>query len=227
MTDCNTQNKAHQDALKRLAAQKAVELVPEGQIIGIGTGSTVNCFIEALAQSSKKIKGAVSTSNATTKLLEKYEIPVFALSEVHSLPIYFDGADEINHSLQMIKGGGGALFQEKLVASSSEIFVCMADQSKYVSRLGKFPLPIEVLPAARSFVARHLLKLGISPELRVGFITDNGNSILDCPNFYIDEPLQTEKAINEIVGVIECGIFARRRADKLVLARESGVEILS
>ena len=227
MTDSNTQNKAHQDALKRLAAQKAVELVPEGEIIGIGTGSTVNFFIVALAQSNKKIKGAVSTSNATTKLLEKYEIPVFALSEVHTLPIYFDGADEINHSLQMIKGGGGALFQEKLVGSSSEIFVCMADESKYVSRLGKFPLPIEVLPAARSYVARHLLKLGINPQLRVGFVTDNGNSILDCPNFDIDEPLQTEKAINEIVGVIECGIFARRRADKLVLAKESGVEILS
>ena len=219
-------NKALQDSLKRLAAQKALEFLPEGQPIGVGTGSTVSFFIEALAQVKERIKGAVSTSEQTTALLKKYDIPVLELSEVERLPVYFDGADEVNHSLQMIKGGGGALLREKVVASASEIFVCMADQSKYVSRLGEFPLPIEVLPLARSYVAKQLYKMGAVPELRLNFITDNGNSLLDCHQFHIDEPLKTEYAINEIVGVIECGIFARRNADILVLARESGVEVI-
>ena len=219
-------NKTLQDSLKRLAAQKALDFLPEGQAIGVGTGSTVHFFIEALAGVKERIKGAVSTSEQTTALLNQYEIPVLELSEVDHLPVYFDGADEINHSLQMIKGGGGALLREKVVACASETFVCMADQSKYVSRLGHFPLPVEVLPIARSYVAKQLYKMGAHPELRLDFVTDNGNKLLDCHHFFIDEPLKTEFAIDEIVGVIECGIFARRHANILVLARESGVEVI-
>ena len=219
--------KEHQNELKRLAAQRAVEFVPHGEVIGIGTGSTVNFFIEALAQEPGLIKGAVPTSAKTTQMLKRYDIPVVSLSDVNGLPVYVDGADEINHSLQMIKGGGGALFQEKLVANVSDRFICIADEGKYVSRLGEFPLPVEVVPVARSYVARQLLKLGAQPELRLDYITDNGNNILDCHQFYVDMPLEVENRISEIIGVVACGIFAKRHADMLILAADTGVEVIS
>ena len=217
---------ATQDDLKRMAGEKAVEFVPENEYIGIGTGSTVNYFIKALAASGKQIKGAVSSSKATSALLEQYEIPEVTLSDVIRLAVYIDGADEINHSLQMIKGGGGALLREKIVASASDKFVCIADESKYVSRLGKFLLPVEVIPSARSLVARQLLKLGGEPQLRVGFITDSGNEILDVADMDLSRPLTLEDELNKITGVVENGLFARDAADVLILARAGGVEVI-
>lgn len=216
----------NQQELKRIAAKKAVEFVPENEYIGIGTGSTVNLFIEELAASGKRIKGAVSTSSGTSALLAKFEIPEVRLSEVLKLSVYIDGADEINHSLQMIKGGGGALLGEKIVASASEKFVCIADESKYVAKLGRFPLPVEVIPSARSLVARQLLKLGGEPELRVGFTTDNGHEILDIHNLDINQPLTLEDEINKITGVVENGIFARNGADVLILGKAGGAEVI-
>ncbi len=216
----------NQQELKRIAAKKAVEFVPENEYIGIGTGSTVNLFIEELAASGKRIKGAVSTSSGTSALLAKFEIPEVRLSEVLKLSVYIDGADEINHSLQMIKGGGGALLGEKIVASASEKFVCVADESKYVAKLGRFPLPVEVIPSARSLVARQLLKLGGEPELRVGFTTDNGHEILDIHNLDINQPLTLEDEINKITGVVENGIFARNGADVLILGKADGAEVI-
>ncbi|WP_274570776.1 ribose-5-phosphate isomerase RpiA [Neisseria leonii] len=216
----------NQQELKRTAARKAVEFVPENEYIGIGTGSTVNLFIEELAASGKCIKGAVSTSSATSALLAKFEIPEVSLREVIRLGVYIDGADEINHSLQMIKGGGGALLGEKIVASASDKFVCIADESKYVAKLGRFPLPVEVIPSARSLVARQLLKLGGEPELRVGFTTDNGHEILDIHHLDINQPLTLEDEINKITGVVENGIFARNGADVLILGRASGAEVI-
>ena len=216
----------NQQELKRIAAKKAVEFVPENEYIGIGTGSTVKLFIEELAASGKRIKGAVSTSSGTSALLAKFEIPEVRLSEVLKLSVYIDGADEINHSLQMIKGGGGALLGEKIVASASEKFVCVADESKYVAKLGRFPLPVEVIPSARSLVARQLLKLGGEPELRVGFTTDNGHEILDIHNLDINQPLTLEDEINKITGVVENGIFARNGADVLILGKADGAEVI-
>ena len=215
-----------QDQLKRTAAQKALEFVPEKAYIGIGTGSTVNFFIEELANSGIRIKGAVSTSKATSELLKQHGIPEVPLTEADELPVYIDGADEVNHSLQMIKGGGGALLAEKIVASAAEKFVCIVDESKYVSRLGKFPLPIEIIPAARSLVARQLLKLGGEPQLRVGFITDSGNEILDVADMDLSRPLTLEDELNKITGVVENGLFAREAADVLILARAGGVEVI-
>ena len=215
-----------QDRLKRTAAKKALEFVPENAYIGIGTGSTVNFFIEELANSGIRIKGAVSTSKATSELLKQHGIPEVPLTEADELPVYIDGADEVNHSLQMIKGGGGALLREKIVASASDKFVCIADESKYVSRLGKFPLPVEVIPAARSLVARQLLKLGGEPQLRVGFITDSGNEILDVADMDLSRPLTLEDELNKITGVVENGLFARDTADVLILARAGGVEVI-
>ena len=213
---------ATQDDLKRMAGEKAVEFVPENEYIGIGTGSTVNYFIKALAASGKQIKGAVSSSKATSALLEQYEIPEVTLSDVIRLAVYIDGADEINHSLQMIKGGGGAHLNEKIVASASDKFVCIADESKYVSRLGKFPLPVEVIPMARSFVARELVKLGGEPRWRENVVTDNGNWILDVHHLEIAEPYKLEEAINNIPGVVTNGIFARQAADVVITAYQSG-----
>ena len=194
---------ASQDDLKRIAAEKAVEFVPENEYIGIGTGSTVNLFIEALANSGKKIKGAVSTSKGTSELLAHYEIPEVQMNEVSHLAVYIDGADEVNHSLQMIKGGGGAHLNEKIVASIADKFVCIADESKYVSRLGKFPLPVEVIPMARSMVSRKLVALGGQPELRMGFITFNGHQIVDVHGLNITLPVTLEDEINKIPGVVE------------------------
>lgn len=215
-----------QDELKRIAAEKAVEFVPDNEYIGIGTGSTVKFFIEALAKSGKKIKGAVSTSSSTSALLKQHDIPEITLREVLRLAVYVDGADEINHSLQMIKGGGAALLGEKIVASASERFVCIADESKYVARLGKFPLPVEVIPSARSLVARQLLKLGGEPELRIACTTDNGHEILDVRGLDLSQPLTMEDEINKIVGVVENGVFARYAADVLILGKASGAEVI-
>lgn len=215
-----------QDELKRIAAEKAVEFVPDNEYIGIGTGSTVKYFIEALARSGKTVKGAVSTSESTSALLKQHGISEITLSDVVRLAVYIDGADEINHSLQMIKGGGAALLREKIVASASDQFVCIADQSKYVSRLGTFPLPVEVVPAARSLVARQLLKLGGEPQLRIGCTTDNGNEILDIVGLDLSQPLSREDEINRIVGVVENGIFARYAADILILGKAGGAEVI-
>ncbi|MDO5356730.1 MAG: ribose-5-phosphate isomerase RpiA [Conchiformibius sp.] len=215
-----------QDELKRQAALKAVEFVPEDEYIGIGTGSTVNHFIQALGESGKRIKGAVSTSKKSSELMAQYGIPEIHANEASRLAVYIDGADEINHLLQMIKGGGGAHLSEKIVANLSERFVCIADGSKYVSRLGKFPLPVEVVPMARSMVSRELVKLGGRPELRIGFKTLNGNEIVDVHGLDLSRPMEMENRLNAILGVVENGLFAHRPADILVLAEKSGVRLL-
>lgn len=215
-----------QDQLKRAAAEKAVEFVPENEYIGIGTGSTINFFIEALGKSGKKIKGAVTTSQKSSELMAQYEIPEIAANEVGRLSIYIDGADEINHTLQMIKGGGGAHLPEKIVAKLADQFICIADESKYVSRLGKFPLPIEVIPMARSMVARQIAKLGGQPELRIGYKSLHGNDILDVTGLDLSQPLTMERELNQITGLVENGLFAERAADLLILAREDGIELI-
>lgn len=212
-----------QDQLKLAAAQEAIAMVPEGEIIGVGSGSTVNMFIDELAKIKDRIKGAVASSEASAARLRAHGIQVFELNEVHELPMYVDGADEINHYLQMIKGGGGALTREKIIAAASRDFICIADESKYVEVLGTFPLPVEVLPMARSYVARELVKLGGSPDLRIGFTTDNGNQILDVRNMEIAEPVKMENRINQISGVVCNGLFAVRRADVLLLSTPLGV----
>ncbi|QOD81707.1 ribose-5-phosphate isomerase RpiA [Chromobacterium haemolyticum] len=213
-----------QDQLKLAVAKKAIEFVPDDSIVGVGTGSTVNLFIEELAAIKGRIRGAVSSSDASTARLKAHHIPVFDLNEVDALPVYIDGADEINHHLHMIKGGGAALTREKIVASVAEQFICIADETKYVAMLGGFPLPIEVIPMARSYVARELVTLGGHPELRQGVTTDNGNVILDVHGLKIQKPVELEEIINHLAGVVTCGLFARRRADVLVLGRQSGVE---
>ena len=215
-----------QDQLKQIAAAKAVEFVPENEYIGIGTGSTINFFIEALGKSGKKIKGAVTTSKKSSELMAQYEIPEIAANEVSRLSIYIDGADEINHTLQMIKGGGGAHLPEKIVAKLADQFICIADESKYVSRLGKFPLPIEVIPMARSMVARQIAKLGGQPELRIGYKSLHGNDILDVTGLDLSQPLTMERELNKITGLVENGLFAERAADLLILARENGIELI-
>ena len=215
-----------QNQLKLAVAKKALEFVPDNCIIGVGTGSTVNLFIEELATIKGRIKGAVSSSEASTARLKAHHIPVFELNTVDEVPVYIDGADEINHYLHMIKGGGGALTREKIIGAVAEKFVCIADQSKYVDVLGSFPLAVEVVPMARSFVARELVKLGGHPELRDGFITDNGNIILDVHGLKIAKPVELEATINQLAGVVTCGLFARRRADVLLLGREDGVEVI-
>ena len=217
---------ATQDELKRIAAEKAVEFVPENEYIGIGSGSTVNMFIEALGKSGKKIKGAVSTSKKSSELMAQYDIPEVSLNDVMGQAVYLDGADEVNHMLQMIKGGGGAHLNEKVVASASDKFICIADESKYVSRLGKFPLPVEVLPGARSLVSRKLLAMGGQPELRLNYTTFHGNQIIDVYDLHIDRPLTMEDEINRITGVLENGIFARNAADVLILGTEQGAKVI-
>ena len=217
---------ATQDELKRIAAEKAVEFVPENEYIGIGSGSTVNMFIEALGKSGKKIKGAVSTSKKSSELMAQYDIPEVSLNDVMGLAVYVDGADEVNHMLQMIKGGGGAHLNEKVVASASDKFICIADESKYVSRLGKFPLPVEVLPGARSLVSRKLLAMGGQPELRLNYTTFHGNQIIDVYDLHIDRALTMEDEINRITGVLENGIFARNAADVLILGTEQGAKVI-
>ncbi|MCG6985195.1 MAG: ribose-5-phosphate isomerase RpiA [Thiocapsa sp.] len=214
-----------QDAMKKQAAEAALSYV-EGGVIGVGTGSTVNHFIDALAGIKGRIDGAVSSSVASTTRLEAHGIRVLDLNAAGELSLYVDGADESNERLELIKGGGGALTREKIVAAASRQFVCIADESKLVRVLGAFPLPVEVIPMARSFVARELVRLGGSPVWRDGFVTDNGNQILDVQNLEILEPAKLEQTINNIAGVVTVGIFALRPADVLILGTPDGPRTL-
>lgn len=212
-----------QDLLKQAVAQAALAYVPEGEIIGVGTGSTANFFIDGLAGMRDRIKGAVASSEGSARRLESHGIRLFDLNEVDSLSVYVDGADEIDASFAMIKGGGAALTREKIVASVAERFVCIADGSKKVPVLGRFPLPVEVIPLARAQVARELAALGGRPVWREGVITDNGNVILDVHGLQITDPVGLESVINQIVGVVTNGLFARRPADVLLLGTAEGV----
>jgi len=215
------------DDLKKVAAVAALKYVEADSIIGIGTGSTANHFIDALAAEMKHdIRGTVASSEASAERLKSHGIDVLDLNSAGSLSLYVDGADEANDRLHLIKGGGGALTREKIVAAASAKFVCIADGSKLVDVMGAFPLPIEVIPMARSYVARELVKLGGDPEYREGFVTDNGNIILDIHNLKIMEPIKLEAAINQLAGVVTVGIFAHRPADVLILGTEEGVKIL-
>ncbi|MFZ5723624.1 MAG: ribose-5-phosphate isomerase RpiA [Pseudomonadota bacterium] len=212
-----------QDARKKAAAEAAVRYVDPDAILGVGTGSTVNFFIDALAAIRPRLRGAVSSSQASTKKLEALGIPVLDLNEVDDIPVYVDGADEIDGRLAMIKGGGGALTREKIIAAVARRFICIADASKRVDRLGAFPLPVEVIPMARSYVARELVKLGGRPAYRAGFVTDNGNQILDVTGLDLSVPGKVEDRLNAIVGVVTNGLFARRPADILLHADDNGV----
>ena len=220
-----------QDELKQAVAQAAADYVaqnaPSGAIIGVGTGSTANFFIDALAALKDRIGGTVASSEATRKRLEGHGIPVFDLNEVIEMPIYVDGADEIDGGLNMIKGGGGALTREKIVAAVATTFVCICDASKLVDTMGKFPLPVEVIPMARAHVARELAKLGGRPQERAGFITDNGNIILDVHGLQITDPKGLEAQINQITGVVTNGLFAVRPANVLLLGTAEGVRTLT
>ena len=213
-----------QTQLKIEAAKAALKYIQDDEIIGIGTGSTVNCFIDLLEEHKHRIKGAVSSSVASTKKLELLGIEVIDLNDAADIPVYVDGADESNHSLELIKGGGGALIGEKIIAAVADKFVCIADESKYVKTLGEFPLPVEVLPMSRSYVARELVKLGGDPVYRTGFVTDNGNVILDVHNLEITQAKILETKINQITGVVTNGLFAQRAADHLILATENGIK---
>ena len=217
----------NQDEMKKQAAHAALEYLGSGGVIGVGTGSTVNHFIDALAPLRNKIDGAVSSSEASTERLKGHGIQVFDLNAAGELDLYVDGADESNHRLQLIKGGGGALTREKIVAAASRQFVCIADGSKLVDILGKFPLPVEVIPMARSYVARELVKLGGTPVWREGFVTDNGNLILDVHNLEIMEPIKLEQTINNLAGVVTVGIFAMRPADVLILGTPDGAKTVT
>jgi ribose 5-phosphate isomerase A len=215
------------EALKQAAARAALAFVPESAIIGVGTGSTANHFIDALADMRSRIEGAVASSEASAARLRAAGIAVLDLNSVDELPVYVDGADEIDRHMHMIKGGGGALTREKIVAAVAAKFVCIADDSKLVDVLGAFPLPVEVIPMARSHVARELVRLGGRPELRRDFVTDNGNVILDVRGLDIIDPPGLEAAINQIVGVVTNGLFARRGADVALLAGQAGVRQLT
>ena len=213
------------DEKKKLAAYAALEYVEHGTVIGVGTGSTVNHFIDAVAEKMKgSIEAAVSSSEASTERMKQHGIPVIDLNAAGELSIYVDGADESNRHLQLIKGGGGALTREKIVAAASKTFVCIADDTKLVDMLGKFPLPVEVIPMARSLVARQLTKLGGQPVWREDFVTDNGNYILDIHSLEIMEPMKMESMINQMAGVVTVGLFAHRPADVLLLGSDNGVK---
>ncbi len=219
-----------QDELKKAVAQSALDYIlphlESDMIIGIGTGSTANCFIDALAKVKDRFDGAVASSEASAARLKGHGIPVFNLNSVSELRFYIDGADESNDNLHLIKGGGAALTREKIVAAVAKEFICIADQSKMVNVLGSFPLPVEVIPMARSHVARELVKLGGDPAYREGVITDNGNIIIDVWNMSITDPVGTEQAINQITGVVTNGLFAKRSADVLMLGTEDGVKTI-
>ncbi|MES1981432.1 MAG: ribose-5-phosphate isomerase RpiA, partial [Pseudomonadota bacterium] len=208
-----------QDELKRAVAQAAIAHVPADCIVGVGTGSTANFFIDELGKIKHRINGAVASSEASAQRLQSHGIQVISLNEAGDLPVYVDGADEITRHLHMIKGGGGALTREKIVAAASRKFICLCDSSKLVDVLGKFPLPIEVIPMARSYVARQLVKLGGQPILRDGYTTDNGNLILDVQGLKILNPPELEAALNNIAGVVTNGLFARRAADMLPIPK--------
>lgn len=213
-----------QDAYKRQAAEAALEFVDDDMVIGVGTGSTVNHFIDALAEHRRQPRGAVASSETTEERLRAAHIPVLELNDVGDLPLYVDGADEFTTNRQLIKGGGGALTREKVVAGASDRFVCIADSSKKVGYLGRFPLPVEVIPMARSFVGRRLASLGGEPRLRQGVTTDNGNPVIDVHGLEIMEPIQLERRINDIPGVVCNGLFAMRGADVILVAGADGVD---
>lgn len=213
-----------QNSYKQAAAEAALAFVEEGTIVGIGTGSTANFFIDALAGMKDRIKGAVASSEASAERLRSHGIEVFDLNNVSDIPVYVDGADEVNQHREMIKGGGGALTREKIVAAVARQFICIVDDTKVVKRLGAFPLPVEVIPMARSYVARKLAGLGGQPVLREGFVTDNGNVIIDVRNLEIDRPIKLEEDINNLVGVVTNGLFARRPADVVLVGGKHGVD---
>ncbi len=215
-----------QDELKQAVAKAAIGYVPVDCIVGVGTGSTANFFIDELARIKHKIRGAVASSEASAKRLQGHGIEVLSLNDAGSLPVYVDGADEITRHLHMIKGGGGALTREKIVAAASKKFFCVCDASKLVDVLGKFPLPIEVIPMARSSVARQLVALGGQPKLREGFTTDNGNIILDVHGLNIMNPVELESTLDHIAGVVTNGLFALRGADVLLLGTPEGVKTM-
>jgi len=215
------------DEKKKAAAQAALEYVESGWVIGVGTGSTANHFIDGLAKIKGKLDGAVASSNATAERLKKIGIPVLDLNATGDLPLYVDGADEATKHLYLIKGGGGALTREKIIAAASRKFVCIADDSKLVDVLGKFPLPVEVIPMARSLVARKIVELGGQPELRPNFKTDNGNIILDVHNLNILNPAELEAKLDHLAGVVTNGLFAHRPADVLLLGGDQGVRTLT
>lgn len=215
-----------QDEMKKAAAWAALEYVEKDSIVGVGTGSTVNHFIDALATMKDDIRGAVSSSEASTKKLKALGIEIFELNDVDSLSVYVDGADEINTLNEMIKGGGAALTREKIVAAVAKQFVCIVDETKLVDVLGKFPLPVEVIPMARSYVARELVELGGDPVYREGVVTDNGNVILDVHNMHIDNAKQIEEKINQIVGVVTNGLFAHRGANTVIVGTPQGPKTL-
>lgn len=216
-----------QDEMKMAVARAAIEYVKDVPIIGVGTGSTANFFIDALAEIKHLIEGTVASSTATANRLKKHGIPVFDLNAVDNIPVYVDGADEADHQLALIKGGGGALTREKIIAAVAEQFICIADDSKYVKTLGEFPLPVEVIPMARSHVGRSLVKLGGDPAYREDFVTDNGNIIIDVYNMNISDPVKLEQEINNITGVVTNGLFAARPADILLMGTSNGVETIS
>lgn len=213
-----------QQLQKQRVAAAALEYVRAYTVLGVGTGSTVNCFIDALATSGKEIEAAVSSSEASTERLRSHGFEVRDLNLAGTLDMYIDGADEFDAHRRLIKGGGGALTREKIVAGASRRFVCIVDESKRVGVLGKFPLPIEVIPMARSFIARQLVAMGGQPELREGFVTDNGNVILDVHNMDLVDPVGVEKKLNNLPGVVTCGLFAIRPADVVLMATESSVK---
>jgi ribose 5-phosphate isomerase A len=222
------QEQLNQNQLKMQAALRALEFVPKGEVLGVGTGSTVNFFIDALAAIKQDIPGAVSSSVKSTERLLAMGIPVLELNDVlaqgRRIPLYVDGADEANAALHLIKGGGGALTREKIIAQACERFVCIVDESKMVERLGRFPLPVEVIPMARELVAGLLRLQGARPKLREGFVTDNGNVILDAEGLQIEDPLAFEAMVNQWPGVVSVGLFARRGADHLIIATASGLQ---
>jgi ribose 5-phosphate isomerase A len=214
------------ESLKQQAAEAALDFIDEsGMVVGVGTGSTVNYFIDALVAKKHWIEGVVASSNVTAALLKARGFAVLDLNVVDRLPLYIDGADEVNAHLQMIKGGGGALTREKILAAVAKKFICIADQTKRVDLLGQFPLPVEVIPMARSYVAREIVKLGGDPVYRQGFLTDNGNIILDVHNLEILEPLKLETQLNQVTGLVCHGLFANRPADVLLLGTESGIQL--
>ncbi|QBG35162.1 ribose-5-phosphate isomerase RpiA [Litorilituus sediminis] len=215
-----------QDEMKKASAIKALEFIEKDTVVGVGTGSTVNHFIDALATIKHDITGAVSSSEESTKRLKAHGIEVFDLNSIDTLDVYVDGADEITQHMSMIKGGGAALTREKIVAAVAKKFICIADDSKQVDILGQFPLPVEVIPMARSYVARELVKLGGDPVYRQGVVTDNGNVILDVHNLSITDPKKLETQINAIVGVVTNGLFAQRGANILVLGTKDGVQVI-
>jgi ribose 5-phosphate isomerase A len=216
-----------QDELKQSVAREAIKHVVEDAVVGVGTGSTANFFIDELAKMKNRITGAVASSDRSAERLKGRGIRLFDLNSVNELPVYVDGADEITEHLAMIKGGGGALTREKIVAAAAKKFVCIADDSKLVPVLGRFPLPVEVIPMARAYVARQMVKLGGQPQLRENFTTDNGNVVLDVRGLSILNPVELETAINNIAGVVTNGLFARRGADVLLLGTNTGVRAIA